>query len=317
MKEAYFFSHDSNARNDPNILQMRAVYGVLGYGWYWILIEMLRDVEGYKLDMRSKYAYHAFASQMQCDSTQAHDFITECIEEFKLFDTDYSYFWSNSLIRRMKKMEDKSEKARISANARWAPKDAPNKGSSNIELDSHSESNANALNNDALNEKKVKEMKLKENKDLKELHESEFNKFWNLYPSKKGKTKALAKWLKLAPELDFEKVMAGTQAYIDFCKAAERTHQDGSTFVNNLSWNDDWTIKHSDKPRSITNGRPGTSGKPIIPIISDSGPPSKPRTPEDRAYGLALARKLDGKPITDEELESLKEKARLADAAAP
>jgi hypothetical protein len=305
LKEAYFFSHDSNARNDPNILQMLAVYGILGYGWYWILVEMLRDVEGYKMDLRPKYAYHAFASQMQCDSIKAHEFITDCINEFKLFDTDQSYFWSNSLIRRMKKMEEKSEKARNSANARWAPKDAPDKDSSENKEDSHNVGNANASNIDALNEKKVKEMKLKESKELKESHESEFNKFWTLYPSKKGRTKALAKWLTFANTLDFDKVIKGTQAYIDFCKAAERTHKDGSTFVNNQSWDDDWAIKQSDKPRVIKSDRFGTSRKPHIPIIADSGPSEK-LSDEQRSKFMLKAQLFDGN-ITQEEYDSILE----------
>ena len=31
-KDAYFFSHDCNARNDPKILALRSVYGAEGYG---------------------------------------------------------------------------------------------------------------------------------------------------------------------------------------------------------------------------------------------------------------------------------------------
>lgn len=31
-KDAYFFAHDCNARNDPKILALRSVYGAEGYG---------------------------------------------------------------------------------------------------------------------------------------------------------------------------------------------------------------------------------------------------------------------------------------------
>ena len=31
-KDAYFFSHDCNARNDPKILALRSVYGARGTG---------------------------------------------------------------------------------------------------------------------------------------------------------------------------------------------------------------------------------------------------------------------------------------------
>ncbi|MDQ7860585.1 DUF4373 domain-containing protein [Peribacillus frigoritolerans] len=53
-KDAYYFTHDSNARHDPKVTAMRGVYGSEGYGWYWMLIEMLRESNDYKLDMHSK-----------------------------------------------------------------------------------------------------------------------------------------------------------------------------------------------------------------------------------------------------------------------
>jgi hypothetical protein len=43
MKDAYYFSHDTNARNDPKIAAMRQSYGVEGYGLYWIVVEMLAE----------------------------------------------------------------------------------------------------------------------------------------------------------------------------------------------------------------------------------------------------------------------------------
>lgn len=162
VKEAYYFSHDANARHDPKITAMRSVYGAEGYGWYWIIVEMLREANDYKLDMRSKYVFHAFASQMQCDASKAQEFINDCISEFELFASDGTHFWSESLCRRMREREEKSEKARQSANARWSRKPASNKDFSPNESDSHSDRNANASKNDALKESKRKEIKRKE-----------------------------------------------------------------------------------------------------------------------------------------------------------
>ncbi|RUS47540.1 DUF4373 domain-containing protein [Cohnella sp. AR92] len=165
MKEAYYFSHDANARTDPKISAMRSVYGAEGYGWYWIIVEMLREANDFKLDMRSKYVYHAFASQMQCDASKAQEFINDCVSEFELFASDGSYFWSDSLLRRMQERELKSEKARQSARARWSREPAPSKESSESEVQSDCVGNANASKNDALKESKVKESKRKEIKD--------------------------------------------------------------------------------------------------------------------------------------------------------
>lgn len=175
MKDAYYFSHDSNARHDPKITAMRSVYGLLGYAWFWVIIEMLRESSGYKLDMRSKYAFNAFASEMQCDVTKAQEFIMDCIKEFELFESDGESFWSPSLLRRMVKREEISEKARKSAEARWKKKASSDKGSSSEEsadaLPSECERIENECESDALKESKGKESKRnkikdKENKDL-------------------------------------------------------------------------------------------------------------------------------------------------------
>ena len=65
-KDAYYFSHDANARQDPKILEMISVYGIEGYGRYWILVEMLREQSDYTLSLTGKYTFNALAMQMQC-----------------------------------------------------------------------------------------------------------------------------------------------------------------------------------------------------------------------------------------------------------
>lgn len=165
MKEAYYFSHDSNARHDPKILSMRSVYGSEGYGWYWIIIEMLREQDDFKIEI-TKYVWNALAMQTQCTADALHNFVEDCINEFKLFESDGEFFWSESLKRRMEIRNDKSEKARKAAEARWG-KASKDKGSTESD-DKQSKSNANAMqphsNRNAIKEKKVKESKGKENK---------------------------------------------------------------------------------------------------------------------------------------------------------
>ncbi len=47
-KDAYYFPHFSNARNDRKIRRLRKALGIEGYGIYFMLLELLRDQEGYK-----------------------------------------------------------------------------------------------------------------------------------------------------------------------------------------------------------------------------------------------------------------------------
>lgn len=125
---------------------------------------MMREQEDYKLKIRSKYAFNAIASQMQCESDAAKQFIEDCVHEFKLFMSDEESFWSNSLMDRMSEMEEKSAKAKKSAEVRWGKEATPDKGSSEIPSADECEDDANASEIDALKEKKLKVKKLKEKK---------------------------------------------------------------------------------------------------------------------------------------------------------
>lgn len=154
-KEAYYFSHDSNARNDEKMMQLRSVYRSEGYGWYWILVEMMRDANAYSLQCDGKYAFNAIAKELDCTEDQAKKFIDDCIHEFKLFDSENGLFFSKSLIRRMDIKEEKREKARQSARARWD-------NNSNA-MRTHTERNANGMQG---KESKGKEKEI-ESKELK------------------------------------------------------------------------------------------------------------------------------------------------------
>jgi hypothetical protein len=158
-KEAYYFSHDSNAKDDPKILQLRMEMGWEGYGLFWALIEMLRNESDHK--MRTHYKSIAFALHTQEDS------IKKLINDFDLFAIEGEYFWSESLLKRMEMKESKSEKARQSAKKRW------NQDNDANAMRTHSDSNANAMQ---LKESKVKESK--ENILTEESHNEIFRKLW-------------------------------------------------------------------------------------------------------------------------------------------
>ena len=147
-KDAYYFSHDSNARHDEKILAMRSVYKCQGYGWYWVIIEMMRDANAYRLKCEGKYWHHAIAQELQTEPATALEFINDCVNEFGLFKTDGQFIWAESLLRRMEEREAKSELARQSANHRWHPKKKRTKSA-----------DANASKNDAIKEIKGKETK--------------------------------------------------------------------------------------------------------------------------------------------------------------
>lgn len=122
-KDAYFFSHDCNARNDPKILALRSVYGAEGYGVYFMLVEILREQPEYKLSV-TKYIWSTLAMQMQVEASRVEQIITDCCTEFTengkpLLVNDGEYLYSASLLRRMGKVDDISNLRREAARKRW------------------------------------------------------------------------------------------------------------------------------------------------------------------------------------------------------
>ena len=158
-KEAYYFSHDSNAKDDPKILKLRMNLGWEGYGLFWGLIELLRNQPDYR--MQKHYMSIAFA--LHTDESK----IKSLVNDFDLFSQDQDLFWSESLLKRMELKEEKSEKMRNAANKRW------NKDSDAEAMHKHSISNAEAMQ---LKESKVKESKL--NLIDEESHNEIFRKLW-------------------------------------------------------------------------------------------------------------------------------------------
>jgi len=110
-KDVYYFKHDSNAATDLKIKAMRKHYGWEGYGWYWFLIETLRNEDNYCLEY-SEFTFDSLSEDMKCDCDKVKQFIDDCIEKFKLFENNGSHFFSGRLLRDMKTYEEYREQQR-------------------------------------------------------------------------------------------------------------------------------------------------------------------------------------------------------------
>lgn len=121
LKDKFYFSHDSNARRDPKVIALRAKHGFEGYGRFFALIEIMREHEGYNLDISKKYILQSIASELDFkDVDSCNNFIKDCID-FELLESDSIFVWSNSLNARMKLFEEKREYYRNKAKKRWNP----------------------------------------------------------------------------------------------------------------------------------------------------------------------------------------------------
>lgn len=117
---AYYFSHDSNARNDDKILALRMKHGWEGYGLYWALIERMREAANYAC-VRD---YNVVAYDLRTDAAK----IKSIIEDFGLFsfeadESGRKWVYSESLRRRMSAVDEqaemRSEAARKAVVTRW------------------------------------------------------------------------------------------------------------------------------------------------------------------------------------------------------
>jgi hypothetical protein len=183
-KETFYFSHDYNARTDRKLVNVIMKHGMTGIGTYWCLIEMLYEEGGY---LPLEYERITFELRTEINVIQ------DVIDNFELFKNDGVKFWSNAVLERLKKRQDKSVKARESINQRWGKY----------------ERNTNVIQS---NKKRntIKESKGKENKEYSSVEAEEkissmngyitpklFETFWKLYPKKIDKGKALSSWNKI------------------------------------------------------------------------------------------------------------------------
>lgn len=106
-----YFSHDLKARSDKKIVSLSMKQGMSGLGIYWCIVEMLHEENGYLL--RSEYERIAFELRDHPEG------IKSVVEDFELFCFDDEKFWSESVLKRIKIRDEKSEKARKSVENRW------------------------------------------------------------------------------------------------------------------------------------------------------------------------------------------------------
>lgn len=156
-KDAYYFPHDTNARNDERILFLRYKYGLSAYAIYFLIVEIMHEQSDGKLSYR---LLDGLCQQINVDKTLLHDFYNDCIE-CGLFKTDGEKYWSERVLRNKTHFEkvknDKSKAGSKGMESRWG------KQEDNTVITPLYQSN----NNDITEHNKGKERKRKERKENK------------------------------------------------------------------------------------------------------------------------------------------------------
>jgi hypothetical protein len=220
----YYFSHDSNARNDEKVMMLRAEHGLEGYGAFWMLAEMMFENSDSRL---SHSKVKGIAVSNNIDITVLSNIIQTCIEE-GLFESDGEYFWSNSLIRRKERFyelrEKRSEAGVKGMEKRW--------GKAKV----YQTDNTVITKNNKGKERKGNKSKV--NNTTKQ-----FDIFWKAYPKKVAKGQAERAFEKLKPDESLMKIISSA---VENQKKSEQWLKDGGQFVphaatwlNGKRWEDE------------------------------------------------------------------------------
>lgn len=227
MKDAYWFKHDSNAKDDPKCVMLIEQLGLEGYGIYWVLVETLRDQPDYR------YPLALIPALARRYNTTAQKMKT-AIQAYGLFECDDNdFFFSNSLCDRMAVYDEKREKARIAAHTRWHNVKAIDANA----MRTHSERNADAM------QTQCAPNAIREEKSREDIYAQSFAQFYQEYPKKRSKQAALKSWLKLKPDGDLlEKIMSSLEKHKqlpDWQKDNGQFVPYPATWLNQRRWEDE------------------------------------------------------------------------------
>ena len=191
---------------------------------FWIIIEILRNTESYKLPLE-KNTYRSIKIQSNT-SINIEEFIRDCINEYKetedgngLFNTDGKYFWSESLLKRMTKMEEVSAKRKKAgqrgAQGRWGKIEVNN--SKKIAKNNKRIANAITLNGKcykSYGKSIAKNSKIKSK--IKSKYKIKLKEIKSIYPSnhKQQENKKLDEMMDKTDKMEFERLINNCEMHI-------------------------------------------------------------------------------------------------------
>lgn len=197
-KDAFYFSHDSNAKDDPKCVMLIEQLGMEGYGIFWVLIETLREQPEYKYPL-------ALLPALARRFNTTHDKMRVVVCNYGLFTiVENEIFYSESLIRRMLQADSRREQARLAGLISAQKRRLLNSGSTDVGTD------VERTLNDRSTKKKIKENKSKENKNI---YTPEFEKFYAVYPRPECKRRTYTNWKTQIKDYDFVQLIIAAENY--------------------------------------------------------------------------------------------------------
>jgi len=227
MKDAYYFPHDSNSRQDPKLAALIQRFGLEGYGLWWGLIEIMHE-QGGKLQKFPKF-YEGLSNILSLNEAERKQIeatlkqlISASINDFYLLKEDDNFIWSDRVLRNLKDREEKRLK-KVEAGRLGGILSG--------------QSRAKTKQNEApLEANEPKESKGKESKRKKE-YIVHFEGLWKDYPNKDGKKQALSHFkASVKTDQDLEDIRKALVNYLCSDRVKNGFIKNGATWFNN--WRD-------------------------------------------------------------------------------
>ena len=157
-----YFPHDSNARNDERLVNVRMKHGPAGYGVYFMLVERLREDPEYM----SVVDYNLIAFDLRIDASLAKSIIRDFgLFAFTVDPVRGECFYSESLRQRMARKDEITAKRKAASAIGVSVRQENREKTKSAEMSNQmvTETQPNGISNGSEKRTKGKESKVKEN----------------------------------------------------------------------------------------------------------------------------------------------------------
>jgi hypothetical protein len=217
-----WFKHDSDSRHDAKLHKVRLKYGMEGYGLYFFLLECIAGtVESHNLTFELEQD-----AELISNETGIH---AERVEEMMRFMVHLSLFeMTNAGVITCMKMATRTD-SYIEKVIR----------KTNIVRTRSVQNPDSVRTKSGIREEKRIDL----SSSLPSEVDTEFDKFWSMYPRRDDKKKALTAWKRLK-KADQEKALQGLkQQLLDLASRDKKFVPLPSSWLNGMRWEDEGTTK--------------------------------------------------------------------------
>jgi uncharacterized protein YdaU (DUF1376 family) len=239
-KDAFYFPHFSNARNDAKIIKLRRILGIEGYGIYFMLLEVLRDQTEFKFPLNGieDLAFEWHVSKEKVSAVVLEFSLFDIDEENNFFSMRFNEYLEPYIKMKLQRVEAGKKSAQKRLEKSTAVQQPFNDRSTTVQQSKVKESK--------VKESKVKESKLNESKvndcaiAIVENQLISFEEFWQAYPRKEQKKKAQEKFKRMKfTDRDVENIIAWVQHYNSYEESRKQFIPHAITFLNGERYNDE------------------------------------------------------------------------------